>query len=237
MLTVDFQKLDIQSGDRILDIGCGVGRHTCEAYRHHGINVTGVDLNFDDVSKTRFMLSEMDHKGEGGGGSWAALTGDITALPFIDHSFDFVICSEVLEHIQEDKAAIKEIIRVLKPEKMLAVSVPRFLPERICWAISERYRNEEGGHVRIYLQDRLIQLFESAGVKCQAVSFAHALHSPYWWLKCMVGLQNDRSRIVNTYKRFLEWDIIKSPPWVRLVENILNPFIAKSLVMYLRKGG
>lgn len=236
MLTIDFKRLNIKPGDNVLDIGCGNGRHSCEAYRHQGVNVIGVDLNYDDVYKTQFLLNTMDEDGSNGGGLWLTLTGDITKLPFADNTFDTVICSEVLEHIPKDDVAINEIIRVLKPDKILAVSVPRFWPERICWAISEQYRTDEGGHVRIYNKRKLIKLLESAGVKYQANHFAHALHTPYWWLKCFVGLQNEKSRVVKLYKRFLEWNIIKNPPLIGLIEKFLNPFIAKSVVIYLKKG-
>ena len=61
---------------------------------------------------------------------------DINRLPFADASFDCVICSEVLEHIPEHEKALKELVRILKPQGTLVVSVPRYFSERICWFIS-----------------------------------------------------------------------------------------------------
>ncbi|MCG6534907.1 MAG: hypothetical protein L7F78_09495 [Syntrophales bacterium LBB04] len=60
--------------------------------------------------------------------------------------------------------------------------------------------------------------------------------TPYWWLECLVGHKNETNGFVNLYKRFLEWDIIKHPPLTRGLERMLNPLIAKSMVLYLRKG-
>jgi SAM-dependent methyltransferase len=237
MLTVDFSVLDLKPGSRVLDAGCGGGRHVSEAYRRRGVHVVGLDRNLEDITASRNLIRMMDHEEEGGGGAWMTMAGDVTRLPFADDSFDLVICSEVLEHIPEDDRAIAEIIRVLKPGERLAVSVPRFLPETICWALSKEYRNEPGGHIRIYRKRQLIDRLESAGVRCVGTGWAHALHAPYWWLKCLVGTGNKKSRAVNLYHRMLVWDIVNRPWLTRTLERWLNPLIAKSCVLYLIKAG
>jgi SAM-dependent methyltransferase len=237
MLTVDFQKLDIKPGFRILDAGCGTGRHICEAYRLKNVDVVGIDLNVDDLRKATSMLAAMYLEDPDNSRLCVMPMADLTKLPFKNEVFDLVICSEVLEHIPDNVAAIKELIRVLKSGSNLVVSVPRFLPERICWAISESYHQEPGGHIRIYRKNELKKMLEDAGTKCWDVYYKHSLHAPYWWLKCFVGHKNENSRMVNLYKRFLEWDIMERPPLTRYLDKLLNPFIAKSVVFYLKKEG
>ncbi len=235
MLTVDLNRLNLKPGDRLLDAGCGTGRHVCEAFRIQGVDVTGVDLRWEDLCRAATTLYLMRGQIGNGHGRCLISRADVTRLPFRNDTFDAVICSEVLEHIPDNRAAIAELVRILKPGRDLAVSVPRFLPERICWALSEAYHREPGGHIRIYRKRELQGLLEAAGTHCVDVRYKHGLHSPYWWLKCLVGHKNESALPVNLYRKFLEWDIMRRPKWVRMVEGILNPFIAKSIIFYLKK--
>lgn len=236
MITIDFQWLEIRPGDRILDIGCGSGRHTGEAYRQPGVIVIGADLNYDDIMEAKNRLLLHERLEEHGGGHWGLATADITCMPFKDNSFDHVICSEVLEHIRNHQAAMDEVVRVLKPGRPLAVSVPRHWPERICWALSKEYANADRGHLRIYRKQDLVHRLQSAGLKQFAVHYAHSLHTPYWWLKCLVGPTKEDNPFVNLCHRFLTWDMMKKPRITGLVDRLLNPLLGKSLVVYFRKG-
>jgi len=235
MITVDFSRLTVESGARILDIGCGSGRHTCEAYRLEKAAVTGADLNPRDLHEARSRLEFHDRLGEHGGGTWSLSAADVTRLPFADACFDLVICSEVLEHIPDHRKAMQEIIRVLKPGSPLVVSVPRYLPERICWVLSDEYFNANQGHVRIYRKNDLIHHLECAGTRFQGHHYAHSLHAPFWWLKCLVGPTRTDSPAVNLYHRFLVWDMMAKPWITRLLDRLLNPLLGKSLVLYFQK--
>jgi len=233
VITLDFSKIQIRPRDRVLDIGCGTGRHACVAFTK-GAAVVGVDRCIRDLEKARDNLMFWD-VGTKENGRWELLAGDIRDLPFPDDFFDLVICSEVLEHIPEDRQAADEIIRVLKNGKNLVVSVPRFFPEKICWLLSKSYHQVEGGHVRIYKKTDLLRMLESGGVRKWASHFAHSLHTPYWWLKCLIGQYREDSPAVNLYHRFLVWDIMQQPWLTKFLDRILNPVLGKSLVLYLRK--
>lgn len=235
MVTVEFDRLTVKPGFKILDIGCGSGRHTCAAYQCRQVTAIGVDLDFDDLKEARSRLQLHDRLGEHGGGIWALSTADILSLPFKDSYFDLVICSEVLEHILLHRKAIREIVRVLQPGRNLVVSVPRYWPERICWLLSPEYAGSNGGHVRIFRQKQLISDLTSAGLRMWARHFAHSLHAPFWWLKCLVGPDRTDSSAVDLYHRFLTWDMMKKPRVTGLIDKLLNPLMGKSLVLYFRK--
>ena len=117
----------------------------------------------------------------------------------------------------------------------MAVTVPRWLPEKICWALSDEYHEVEGGHVRIYSTAELVTKVESAGLRHVGKDYAHGLHSPYWWVKCAVGVDEDQHPLVRAYHRLLVWDIMAKPLVTRVADRVLNPVLGKSLVLYLRK--
>ena len=237
MITVDFSRLRIAPGARILDVGCGNGRHTAAAYAVRQATAIGVDLCRPDLYAARRRLHFHDSVGAGGGGAWAFAEADSRRLPFADESFDLVVCAEVLEHIVNHHQAVGELVRVLKPDADLVVSVPRAWPERICWRLAPDYSRANGGHVRIYTRRSLLALLAAAGLEPWACHHAHALHSPYWWLKCLVGPQRTDMRIVGLYHRLLVWDMMAKPALTRWLERLLNPVLGKSLVVYLRKPG
>jgi SAM-dependent methyltransferase len=232
VLTVDFARLGIAPGDRVLDLGCGAGRHAFEALRR-GARVVALDTDAAELRQVSAMFEAMREAGEAGrGGAGTTVTGDATAMPFPDASFDAVIAAEVLEHIPADQAAMNEIARVLRPGAVAAVTVPAWLPERICWRLSDDYHNVPGGHVRIFTRRELESKLARAGLMVRGHHHAHALHSPYWWLKCAVGVHDDDHPLASAYHRLLVWDIMRGPAVTRLADKALNPLIGKSVVVY-----
>ena len=235
MLTARYDQLGVHDGDAVLDLGCGFGRHAFEAARR-GAHVVALDAGRDEVLGVRATFAAMLDAGELSLDTVAvAVQGDALALPFADETFDRVICSEVLEHIPDDLGAIAELARVLKHGGTMAITVPRQGPERINWALSDAYHNVPGGHIRIYSRRVLEERLTSVGLRVSAHHYAHGLHSPYWWLKCLVGTTNDTNWFVRHYHRLLVWDIMKHPPVTRYLESVLNPLIGKSLVVYVKK--
>ena len=234
MLTVRSDRLGLRAGVRVLDIGCGAGRHSFEALRR-GAQVVAADLDDVALKDVAQMGAAMIAEGQAGGaGSLAAARSDARALPFADDSFDVVIASEVMEHIAEDEVALREIARVLKSSGRVAITVPRRGPERVCWALSDDYHAAAGGHVRIYQREELESRMERAGLRVEGHHYAHALHSPYWWLKCALGV-DDRHKITDAYHAMLVWDIMRKPRALRAIEGALNPLMGKSLVVYAVK--
>ncbi len=237
MLTIRFEELGLRPGDRVLDVGTGFGRHVYECARRDA-HVVALDYADDEVVQTRATLGAMIEGGEIAADRLiGVLRGDARRLPFPDDSFDVVITSEVLEHIQDDVAAIAEMVRVLKPGGRFAATVPAWLPEVVNRKLSDEYHapKSPGGHVRIYSRTELRAKLRSAGLDVDGYHRAHALHAPYWWLKCAVGPTDDDHPAVVTYRRFLEWEIVEQPAGTRVAERILSPVLGKSAVHYATK--
>jgi SAM-dependent methyltransferase len=234
MITIDFDRMGLIEGERLLDLGCGQGRHTFAALRR-GAEVVAADLNSDDLADVEAMVAAMAEAGEiKPPPGPVTMRADALDLPFDDGVFDHVVASEIFEHIPDDRAAIAEAVRVVRPGGSVAVSVPRRWPERVCWALSDQYHEVEGGHVRIYRASQLAERLAGAGLRLVGKHHAHALHAPYWWLKCAVGVDRDHV-LTRAYHRMLVWDMMSAPALTRRSEQLLNPVLGKSVVLYFVK--
>ena len=233
MLTFNFKKINLSSKAKILDVGCGEGRHIfgslqafnqpyCIGYDHHipSLNSCKEGLEF---------FKELDT-----GGS-IFMQGSVYKLPFADDSFDLIFCSEVLEHLDDYHLALNEIHRVLKTGGKFLPSVPSFWPEKICWTLSTGYQNMPGGHVRIFKKKQVISEITNHGFNYESSERFHGLHSAYWWLRCMFWNTQESNWMVKKYKQFLEYQILQNPYWLQKLENMLNPVFGKSIAYYFQK--
>lgn len=230
--TIRFEHLDLKEGMTLLDLGCGEGRHTLSAALTAPIHAVGLDMSRRDLTTARNRCGDFESltKTEN---APSLIEGDGARLPFADATFDRIICSEVLEHIHDYETFLREIRRVIKPGGLFAASVPSFFPEWVCWKLSDAYHEVEGGHVRIFNARALERSISDLGFKRFESHRAHALHSPYWWLRCLFWRgEQAQHPIVNLYHRLLVWDLMKKPWLTRWLDRLLNPILGKSVVFY-----
>lgn len=240
MITADLTCLTLPRPCRILDIGCGSGRHLAAAYGLDQALIIGADLQLSDLKQAQSRLQFHRDVGAQGNGSRCHLSAaSLMRLPFSDQDFDLVICSEVLEHLEhlsDLSQAVRELARVLAPRGQLVVSVPRRWPEALCWMLSRKYRGMPGGHRRIFKAAQLKTIIQAHGLQHWKTHWAHSLHTPYWWLKCIVGVDRDNFPAVKLYHRFLVWDMMVHPRATRMIERCLNPVVGKSVVLYFKNN-
>jgi SAM-dependent methyltransferase len=233
--TIDFSRFRLSPGDKVLDLGCGEGRHSITAYLNESVNVIGLDLSLNDLQTASTRFGEFrDPTDPSRSVNFSCGSG--LELPFRDGTFDKVVCAEVLEHIPDYESVLAEIQRVLKPGGQFAVSVPRYGPEWICWQLSDAYHEVPGGHVRIFRKGALKKSVEARDMVCYGSHWAHGLHSPYWWLRCLFWSKGEGVWPVQAYHRLLVWDLMKQPMVTRLLEWLMNPLWGKSTVMYFVRG-
>lgn len=234
MLTARLEKLGLKPGAWVLDLGCGEGRHVHGLHVLGGINVVGLDRDGPSLVKAREGLAMLP----AATATTGFVEGDAYRTPYADATFDAVICSEVLEHLEDYHAALAEIARVLKPGGVFVATVPRAWPERICWALASGpggYGDQPGGHVRIFDERELAADIAKGGFDKTGRHHAHGLHAPYWWLKCAFWDRRDDHPLVKLYHRFLVWDLMERPWLTRALDTVASPMMGKSVALYFRK--
>lgn len=105
--------LELRDGDVVLDGGCGYGFYALAMTALRRLTVVALDTD-----RRRLLAAR-----RGVAAAWLA-GGDVASLPCADASFDKLLLSEVLEHVPDDGAALRELWRVARPGALLALSVP-----------------------------------------------------------------------------------------------------------------
>ena len=232
--SIDPQLLDIGPNDRVIDLGCGTGRHVLELAKAPA-NVLGADMSRDDIRKGRYLLEIMRRRGEVKARvHWLQAAGE--RLPFVDAAFDRVICTETLEHVRDDLVLARELARVLKPGGILAVSVPDEFSEKIFWRLSENYRTQAGGHVRIYERRAIVQLMRDVGLRPYAVRYRHSLETAYWLSHVAFWSEwGKQGPITRAFRKALDSTRSRESRIVTMLDDIGNRILPKSIVVYSRK--
>ena len=228
MLTVDLDRLGVAAGDWLLDAGCGGGRH-CFGAMDRGAHVVGLDLDAEGLAVARAGIYDRHMRAtrvvHGG-----VLQGDVFTLPFPDGHFDRVICSEVMEHVHDYRAAIRELVRVVRPGGTVGITIPTATTEHVYLWLTRLYFESPGGHIRIFRPRDLARAMARAGLRVDGVSFAHALHSPYWAIRALLGLEDESPAPTRLLRRFLMLASL-SPTWMK-VERALDWVWPKSVILY-----
>lgn len=166
--------LELAEGDRVIDLGCGMGFYLMVIDRLRRVQLYGLDQERDRLHRAQTEVE-----------SARLLEGDILTLPFDKETFDKVLLSEVLEHIEDDGAALSSIFRLLKPGGLLAISVPH-ARYPFWWDPINRTVTGMGGnpirkgpivgiwtnHERLYLPSELEQQLVNAGFEVEVLEQA-----------------------------------------------------------------
>ncbi len=137
---------------KILDVGCGTGRNI-ESFSRFG-EVWGIDYASEAITFCKQR------------GLKRVVRGSLEKIPFLKNSFDCITALDVLEHV-DDQKALKEIIRVLKPEGLLIITVPAYPRLWSRW-------DEVLQHKRRYTKSSLKKLLKGNGFKIIKISYVHS---------------------------------------------------------------
>ena len=153
-----FLKASIMTADkkkRALDLGCGAGGKTLYL-KNFADRVIGLDLSIDALKLCKVSLPLSFNQGA------------IEALPYKDRTFSLVSAFDVLEHIEDDVAALKEINRVMEDDGYLVIALPAF---KMLWS----QHDLANFHKRRYRSGELREKLEKTGFKAKRISYANSI--------------------------------------------------------------
>jgi SAM-dependent methyltransferase len=179
----ELRSAGLSSGSCVLEVGTGTGANLRLLHQLQVHNVTGLDNNELAI---RYCLSK---------GFGDVCRGDICAMPFEDCSFDFVLATDVIEHVEADAAALRELVRVLKNGGTALLTVPAF-PS--LWGLQDVVAH----HKRRYRMKPLLRKMRAAGLEpCRYYHFNYLLFAPIWIARRLIdglGIKRDSEAEFNT---------------------------------------
>lgn len=168
----ELTRMGLKSNSGVLDVGTGTGANLRMLQGLDARNVIGLDSN-------ELAISYCQSKNLG-----QVRRGDICAIPFADQSFDFVLATDVIEHVDDDAVALKEVTRVLKPGGRALVAVPAF---ESLWGLQDIVAH----HKRRYRLRSLLEKMRAAGLTPRRYYyFNYLLFAPIWLARRLIDLLN-----------------------------------------------
>lgn len=166
----ELRRAGLNSDCRVLDVGTGTGGNLRMLRDLRARNVTGLDSH--DLA-----IAYCESKGLG-----TVHRGDICALPFADGDFDFVISTDVIEHVDDDAAALRELARVLRAGGKALIAVPAF---QSLWGLQDVVAH----HKRRYRMRPLLERLRAAGfVPHRYYYFNYLLFAQIWLARRLIDL-------------------------------------------------
>ena len=166
----ELTRIGLNESSAILDVGTGTGANLRMLRSLDAKNVTGLD---SDELAIRYCQSK--DLGQ-------VRRGDICAIPFADESFDFVIATDVIEHVDDDSVALHEVRRVLKHGGKALIAVPAF---KSLWGLQDIVAH----HKRRYRLRPLLKKMRAAGLEPRRYYyFNYLLFLPIWMARRLIDL-------------------------------------------------
>jgi SAM-dependent methyltransferase len=147
---------------KLLDIGCGTGFNVAYLEANGYSQVTGLDFSTEAL-----MFCRSRHLPY-------LICGDGVCPPFSHHSFDIILALDLIEHLEDDRQALREITRLLKPNGSLIIFTPAF---NFLWGLQD----EVGQHYRRYTACDLRQKLQAVGLRIDKLTYANTFLFPFIW--------------------------------------------------------
>ncbi len=232
-IQIDFPGFDLGPTDTVLDVGCGWG-DVCAYAGSLGADVIGVDLLDHLVAHTRAVMADTSAR------SFHGYTAAAESLPLEDACADAIVCTEVLEHVDDPIAAARELARVGRPGAHYLISVPDPASESLMRCVAPDWYFRSPFHVRVFEHEDLDRLLEGAGLEVVGRHAGGFYWSIHWLLRLAVGMENPYEP-APAHPAIDGWDesmrTLAATAGGREALSRLDRLVPKSQVVVARKAG
>ena len=228
---VDLEKLGAGPGDRVVDLGCGEGA-LAELLARAGVHVTGVEPAAYLRERFTERVGAIDAES-------VVLDGLADRLPFGDGEIEAVVTTEVLEHVPDLEAALRELHRVMAPGAVLCLSVPTSFTELLFWRLHPGYA-ENATHLRIFTKPELRRLVDATGFEVVAWEGRNFYAALLWTFHAALRTPSDHTGQIlgNAWMTKIVdagWRALQIVGLAGLVERAGNRVWPKSWYVYCRR--
>lgn len=200
--------LYIKKSSKILDVGCGVGS-VAMYFANLGNSVSGIDISRNAINNGQKSAKylRLNHN----------VIFKVVDFPKVipKGTFDLVICSEILEHLHDDKFAVSKIKSLIKPTGLLVASSPSLNAPLYKLGFLDKF-DKKVGHVRRYTLKSYMKLFEDSGLKVLKIESAEGILRNFLFTNHFGGFL---LRILN------KWPFYKI---VTFIDNLTIPIFGES---------
>jgi SAM-dependent methyltransferase len=162
LFAFEIKQIGLAREAAVLDIGTSTGTNLRMLRTLGYNNVQGLDVSDDAI---RYCIEKGFH---------SVRQGDVCSMPFVSNAFDLILATDIIEHVDDDARAIKEIARVLKPSGAVLITVPTF---RCLWGLQDKVAR----HKRRYRKGELLKLVMASGMQIERqYYFNYVLFIPIW---------------------------------------------------------
>jgi SAM-dependent methyltransferase/glycosyltransferase involved in cell wall biosynthesis len=225
-----YRGFPVAAQDIVVDVGCGEGNHLSFCAKFNP-RIIGIDVDGQALAVARSTLASSAARGV------ELHEATAEALPLADAFATRIICSEVLEHVDDPRQALAELHRIGAPGALYLLTVPDKLSEELQGRVAPEQYFRKPNHVRVFERDALPRLAREAGLDVLSHSAYGFFWSVWWGLfwGCNVDLRApDHPALLNWTEAWAAF--VKSPEGAR-IKTGLDAFLPKSRVVLARKPG
>ena len=223
-----FRGIPIGPGDSVVDVGCGDGGASLFCARR-GAHVTVVDIDPQVIAAIEARLAETSP------GRHASHVSDGNPLPLADAVATRVLCTEVLEHVDDPQQLLAELVRIGKPGALYLLTVPGALQENLQKHVAPPSYFQKPNHVRIIERSEFASMVSGAGLIIEEHTQYGFFWSIWWALfwACEVDLDKPSHPALDHWTE--AWRAILALHQGPQLKQQLDQFMPKSQVIVARK--